>query len=115
MTPRGARPKSKGLGGKKLLEARIDLLMKVAGEVSGESFSPVEMAAFLFGRWELAWRILGRVWLRERVERTGVLALPYRPPRKNLPTLPRPAAVLSRLNRSRVFPPLLTPEADLPT
>jgi len=93
---------------------RLHSLQPLAGEISGESFSPVEMAAFLFERWELAWRILRKVWLREQVEKTGSVALPYRPQEQNFSPRPRPAAILSRLNRSRIFPPLVLPEATLP-
>ena len=73
------------------------------------------MGAFLFGRRELPKRILRKVWIRQRVEKTGNLALPYRPQRRRLPASPRPAHVLSRLNRSRVFPPMVLPEAALPS
>ncbi len=95
--------------------ARIDLLVALGGEISGESFAPLEAAAFLLGRRELAGRILRKVWLREQVERTGVLALSYRPAEQNLPALTRPVPVLSKLNRSPVFPPLVLPEATLPS
>src|SRR6187399_2195910 len=108
------RPKAgKDLRGSPL--ARIDFLLPLTGEITGESFSPPEMAAFLFGRWELAWRILRKVRLRERVEKTGILALSYRPQEQNLPARPRPVPVLSKNNRGRVFPPLVLAEATLPT
>ena len=117
-TPPFACLQTRGRSGKGFpgsARARIDLLFALDGEISGESFSPMEAAAFLIGRRELAGRILRKVWLRERVERTDVLALPYRPQEQNLPALTRPGPVLSRLNRSRVFPPLVLPEAALPS
>jgi hypothetical protein len=116
--PRSARLRTRGLSGKDLQRsssARIDLLLPLAGEISGESFSPTEAAAFCFGRRELARRILRRVWLRARVEKSGILALGYRPQEQNLPARPRPAPVLSKLNRSPVFPPLVLPEATHPS
>jgi hypothetical protein len=95
--------------------ARFHFLVAPGGEISGESFSPLEMAVFLFGRGEWAKRILRKVWLRARLERTGKLALPYRLKPPGLPAPPRPPHVISRLNRSWVFPPLLLPEATIPS
>lgn len=75
----------------------------------------MEAAAFLCGPLPLARRVFYQVWLRQQVETSGVLSLPYRPQKQqNLPVLDRPVPILSRLNRSPVFPTLVLPEAILP-
>lgn len=48
------------------------------------------------------------------VEKTGITALPYHPSAQGTPP-PPPGPRLSRLNRSKVFPPLLRPNAMLVT
>ena len=93
---------------------RRDFLRELAAAVPAESLTPLEAAAVMFGRLDVARHAGRRAWIRWLVEQTGVHALP--PPRQNhdFYAPPRPVAILSRLNRSRcLFPSLVVPDPTL--
>ena len=95
--------------------ARRQFLHALAAEVPEDFFSPEEAVILLVGRMDTARRCAGKVRLRMLVEKAGITALPYHPSAQGLPAPPPPVPLLSRLNRSKVFPPLLRPDAMLPT
>jgi hypothetical protein len=100
---------------RKKTTTKAQFLRQLASEIPAELFSPVEAAALMFGRLETARRVKHKVRLRLMMERSCIHSVPYRAQNENLSTLPRPSPSLSRLNRSAVFPPLLLPDATLPT
>jgi hypothetical protein len=90
---------------------RQEFLTKVGPTLVPENFSPKEATDFLFGSLAQAKRVARRAERRQTVASAEGCSLPgpiqYS---ENLPSAPRPARVLSRLNRSSIFPPLAADE-----
>jgi hypothetical protein len=87
---------------------RQKFLSTVLARFSPESLFPDEATALLFGRLETARRTAEAVTLRLLVNEFGVqsISCPASSEKEGI-IAPRPNCTLSRLNRSRVFPPLV--------
>lgn len=87
-----------------------EFLREVAAEFTPEVFLPEEAAAILFGRLETGKRVIKGARLRLLMNQSETHSLPPLPRQEAEGlALPRPVCTLSRLNRSKVFPPLLPP------
>jgi hypothetical protein len=93
---------------------RYDLLLKLVGEFSSELLTPEEGFLVLFGRLDIAKRVINRARRRSVADRlrsnSKILDLVTG---KGLELPPPPSATLSRLNRSAVYPPLVQPEPPI--
>jgi hypothetical protein len=92
---------------------KAELLRAAAEEFPDEIFSPEEAFRILFGRCETVRRIFNSVRDRLRLTEGGTWAsLPPAQLPCNDPPPPRPVHSLSRLNRSRVYPPLVSEQIE---
>ena len=89
----------------KRIHRRDQLLRQAFTSIVPESFSPEESFQLVFGSSVDARRAFSRASRRQEVRPFEKKALAQ--PGANLRDLPRPRRVLSRLNRSAVFPPLV--------
>jgi hypothetical protein len=90
---------------------RQEFLTKVGPTLVPENLSPEEATDFLFGSLAQAKRVARRAERRQTVASAEGCSLPGPIQNsENLPSVPRPARVLSRLNRSSIFPPLAADE-----
>ena len=93
-----------------------EFLREVAAEFTPEVFLPEEAAAILFGRLETGKRVIKGARLRLLMNKSETHSLPPLPRQEAEGlALPRPVCTLSRLNRTKVFPPLLPPSIKVQT
>ena len=93
---------------------RQKFLAKATVSVAPEIFSPEEATDLLFGSLTSAKRALRCAERRQVVAPADELCAP--PPAQNsenLPAASQPVRVLSRLNRSSIFPPLVSDEVEV--
>jgi hypothetical protein len=95
-------------------ERREKFFQEAMVNVAPENFSPEESFDLLFGRWTEAKRAVKRAGRRQLIINSEGQFLPAPIQNgKNLSLLPRPVSVLSRLNRSSIFPPLVPIEIEI--
>ena len=93
--------------------SRADFLRDVGAKVAADSFLPEEVWVVMFGPSNDARKAARKAYLRSLPLRFSLQQAQVL--RGSSVTKARPASSLSRLNCSRIFPPLLLPEADLAT
>jgi hypothetical protein len=96
------------------IRRRREFLAKACRTVAAGFFSPEEATDFLFGPLVDARRALRRAERRQAVASAEDRWLP--PATQNagdLPSAPRPRRLLSRLNRSSIFPPLVPDAVEI--
>jgi len=93
---------------------RYNFLRQVADEVSSELLTSGEAAQLLFARLDVAKRVLRTSRRRVIIDRSlSGSKQAYACPVEVLPEPPAPSSILSRLNRSWVFPPIVPPKPDI--
>ena len=96
---------------------KAELLRKIAASTPPESFLPAEAWAVMFGTLAQARWAARKAWIRSVCDRLGMYCVthPIRAGQKVCPAPRPPSSSLSRLNCSRVCPPLVFGNATQPT
>jgi hypothetical protein len=89
----------------------VEFIHQVVAEVPPGFLYPEQAAGILFGRLETARRAVEKARLEYLMRACREYSRPLpRGENKNLELPPIPSHVISRLNRSKVFPPILSPD-----